>query len=124
MLFDLLNDADSLAATDWLLEIDCDFATLADRLFAIDFLTDNDFDFLTEIACDLFAELDFLTESECDFLTEAAFDFLIQLDLFTESECDFAALSELLIDIDCFLDNDIDRLSDSLAATDWLFAID
>ncbi|REB90807.1 hypothetical protein DV965_13520 [Staphylococcus pseudintermedius] len=33
----MLNDADSLAATDWLLEIDCDFATLADWLYDVDF---------------------------------------------------------------------------------------
>ncbi|HAR5902239.1 TPA: hypothetical protein I1584_002494, partial [Staphylococcus pseudintermedius] len=51
MLFDLLNDADSLAATDWLLEIDCDFATLAERL------NDVDFSALTELLSDVLFDL-------------------------------------------------------------------
>ncbi|PXA13991.1 hypothetical protein DD908_03330, partial [Staphylococcus pseudintermedius] len=66
----MLNDADSLAATDWLLEIDCDFATLADRLNDVDFsaLTELQyhmpFDFL------IYADLSTVTDSFLEFHSE------------------------------------------------------
>ncbi|POF46596.1 hypothetical protein CYJ00_001140, partial [Staphylococcus pseudintermedius] len=82
VLFDLLSDADSLAATDWLLEIDCDFATLADRL------NDVDFSALTELLSDVLFDL----LSDADSL--AATDWLLEID------CDFATLADRLNDVD------------------------